>query len=245
MSTLEEVYQARGLNEETQAITHAHDEPVQEESTGQTESTGADTSSTPEPQTETTTPEVDWRAEAEKARKAAEEAERKAKGLEQAIAAVRQKVREQPQPSFTEDPEAFVQRIREETAQQIKLVRIETAQTAARARHADYDEMEGVFASLVEQNPYLVAQLQQAQDPAEFAYRTAKFHREMEQSGGSIEALRERIAAEIRAEQATAFQGRAQSLPKTLSGATGTGRTSAQVFTGPTPLDDIYAKKGK
>lgn len=241
MSDLDEVYAARSIDQEAQAVQHMHDEPPEIEQ----QSTGEEQSVTPTPEAEPQAPEVDWRAEAEKAKKAAEEAERKAKGLEQAIAAVRQKVREQPQPSFNEDPQAFVERVRQEMQEQVKLVRIETAQAAARARHADYDEMEGVFASLAEQNPYLVAQLQQAQDPAEFAYKTAKFHREMEAAGGSIDALRERIAAEVRAEQQAKFQATAQSLPKTLAGAVGQGRSSANVYTGPTSLDDIYAKKGK
>lgn len=241
MSDLEDVYAARSVNEETQSVQHQHEEaPIEEIA-----DTGEEQSVPPTPEAEPETPEVDWRAEAEKSKKQAEEYERKAKGLEQAIAAARQKVREQPQPSFNEDPEAFVQRVRAEMQEQVKLVRIESAQAAARARHSDYDEKESIFAQLAEQNPYLVAQLQQSADPAEFAYKAAKFHSEMEAAGGSIDALKAKISAELQAEKQASFQSKAQSLPKTLSGAIGTGRTSAQVFTGPTSLDDIYAKKGK
>lgn len=206
--------------------------------------TGDDTSVPPTPE-EPKEPEVDWRAEAEKAKKLAEEAERKAKGLEQAIAAARAKVREQPQPTFTEDPEAYVQRVRQETQQQLAQLRVEFAQNAARSRYADYDEKEEVFARLAEQNPYLVAQLQQAADPADFAYRAAKFHLEMEAAGGSVDALKAKLAADLQAERQAKFAKQTANLPKTLSGATGTGRTSSQVFTGPTPLSDIYAKKGR
>lgn len=242
MSDLEDVYAARSIDEEAQAVQHQHDEPPQVEA----ESTGEEQSVTPTPETETKEPEVDWRAEAEKAKRIAEEAERKAKGLEQAIAAVRQKVREQPQPSFNEDPAAFVERVRQEMQEQVRMVRIESAQAAARARHADYDDMEGVFASLAEQNPYLVAQLQQAQDPAEFAYKTAKFHKEMQAVGGSVDDLKKQIEAQVRAELQAQFQAKAQSIPKTLAGAVGSGRSTANVYTGPTSLDDIYsAKKGK
>lgn len=242
MSDLEDVYAARSIDEEAQAVQHQHDEPPQVEA----ESTGEEQSVTPTPETEAKEPEVDWRAEAEKAKRIAEEAERKAKGLEQAIAAVRQKVREQPQPSFNEDPAAFVERVRQEMQEQVRMVRIESAQAAARARHADYDDMEGVFASLAEQNPYLVAQLQQAQDPAEFAYKTAKFHKEMQAVGGSVDDLKKQIEAQVRAELQAQFQAKAQSIPKTLAGAVGSGRSTANVYTGPTSLDDIYsAKKGK
>lgn len=242
MSDLEDVYAARSIDEEAQAVQHQHDEPPEVEA----ESTGEEQSVPPTPEAETKEPEVDWRAEAEKARKLAEEAERKAKGLEQAIAAARQKVREQPQPSFNEDPAAYVERVQQDMQAQIRMVRIESAQTAARARHADYDEMEGVFASLAESNPYLVAQLQQQPDPAEFAYKTAKFHKEMQAVGGSVDDLKKQIEAQVRAEMSAQFQSKAQSLPKTLAGATGTGRSSASVYAGPVSLDDIYStKRGK
>lgn len=237
---LDDVYEARSLNEETQAVQHAHDEPEPAEVVDK----GEAESVPPTPETAQPEPEVDWRAEAEKARKAAEEAERKAKGIERALAEARAKVREQP--SFEGNPAEYVENIRREMAQQVQLVRIESMQAAARARHADYDEKEAVFASLAEQNPYLAAQLAQSSDPAEFAYKTAAFHMEMQSAGGSLDELKKRIRAEVEADKSQQFQAKAQSLPKTLAGAQGTGRTSANVFTGPTSLDDIYApKRGK
>lgn len=232
MADLEEVYAGTAPTQETQV-------PEVE-----TQTTGEE-SAPPAQETQPTEPEVDWRAKAEQAEKRAEEVERKAKGLEQAIAAARQKVREQPAPSFNEDPEAFVQRVRNEMQEQVKLIRVEHAQTAARTKYADYDEKEQVFAQLAEQNPYLVAQLQQAADPADFAYRAAKFHMDMEAAGGSVDALKAKLAADLQAERKAKFATQAANLPQTLSKAIGTGRTSGQVFTGPTSLDDIYAKKGR
>lgn len=208
----------------------------------QIEASTGDESGPPPQETQSTQPEVDWRAEAEKAKRQAEEAERKARGLEQAIAAARQKVREQPV-NFTENPAEYVNQVRQEMAQQVQIVRIETMQVAARARHPDYDEKEEVFAQLAEQNPYLVAQLRQASDPAEFAYKTAQFHMEMQAAGGSIDALKAKIAAELKADQAQQFANKAQSLPKTLAGANGTGRRATAAFAGPTALDDIYKPK--
>lgn len=232
MADLEEVYAGTAPTVETKV------EEVVEQTTGEE---GAP----PAQETQPIEPEVDWRAEAEKANKRAEEVERKAKGLEQAIAAARQKVREQPAPSFNEDPQAFVERVRNEMQEQVKLIRVEHAQTAARSKYADYDEKEQVFAQLAEQNPYLIAQLQQAADPADFAYRAAKFHMDMEAAGGSVDALKAKLAADLQAERKTKFAAQTANLPKTLSGAVGTGRTSTQVFAGPTSLDDIYAKKGR
>lgn len=232
MSDLEEVYSARSINEETQEVQHAHSEQI-EAGTGEE-------GSTPEQETTTEEPVVDWRAKAEEAERRSQEAERKAKGLEQAIAATRQKVREQP--VFNENPSEYVEQMRQEFAQQVHLVRIESMQAAARSRHADYDEKEAVFTEMTKQNPYLIAQLQQAQDPAEFAYKAAEYHVAMQSAGGSLDALKKQLAAELKAERDEKFQSKAQGLPKTLSGATGTGRTSAQVFTGPTSLNDIYKR---
>lgn len=233
MADLEEVYAGTTTTQETQV-----------EQVEQVDTTGEE-SAPPALETQTETPEVDWRAKAEQAEKRAEEVERRAKGLEQAIAAARQKVREQPAPSFNEDPKAFVEGLRSEFQQQVALIRVESAQTAARSKYADYDEKEQVFAELAQQNPYLAAQLSQAADPAEFAYQAAKFHTEMQAAGGSVDALKAKLQADLQAERQAKFAKQTQNLPKTLSGAIGTGRTSAQVFTGPTSLEDIYAKKGR
>lgn len=233
MADLEEVYAGTTTTQETQV-----------EQVEQVDTTGEE-SAPPAQETQPTEPEVDWRAKAEQAEKRAEEVERRAKGLEQAIAAARQKVREQPAPSFNEDPQAFVERVRQETQEQVRTIRVELSQNAARTKYADYDEKEAVFAELAQQNPYLIAQLQQAADPADFAYQAAKFHTEMQAAGGSFDALKAKLAADLQAERQAKFAKQTANLPKTLSGAVGTGRTSAQVFTGPTSLEDIYAKKGK
>ncbi|MER8124749.1 hypothetical protein ABS198_20930, partial [Acinetobacter baumannii] len=63
----------------------------------------------------------------------------------------------------------------------------------------------------------------------------------LQESGGSLDALKQRIAEELKTQRDDKFQAKAQSLPKTLSGATGTGRTSTQVFA-PTNLTDLYKR---
>ena len=217
------------------------DEPQQEQPEQQV-ATGEE-GSPPEQVEQPKEPEVDWRAEAEKAKAAAAEAERKAKGLEQAIAAARAKVREQPQRNFSDDPAAYVEQMRAEFASEVANIRTEALQAAARARYQDYDEKEQAFISLAQSNPYLVAQLRQASDPAEFAYRTAEYHLALQESGGSLDALKKRIAEELAQSKAADHDAKRNALPKTLAGAGGTGRRSGQVFTGPTGLDDIYYRK--
>lgn len=212
------------------------EEPEQQEVTGEE-------SSPPEQVEQPKEPEVDWRAEAEKAKAAAAEAERKAKGLEQAIAAARARVRDQPQQTFTANPAEYVEEMRRQFDEKVSAIRVEALQAAARARHEDYEDKERVFVELAQSNPYLVAQLQQAQDPAEFAYKTAEYHIAMQEAGGSLDALKKRLSEELAQEKQSSFQAKAQAIPKTLAGATGTGRRSAQVFSGPTGLDDIYSRK--
>ena len=141
MADLEEVYAGTTTTQETQV------------EQGESVDTTGEESAPPAQETQTTEPEVDWRAKAEQAEKRAEEVERRAKGLEQAIAAARQKVREQPAPSFNEDPQAFVERVRQETQEQVRTIRVELSQNAARTKYADYDEKEQVFAELAQQNP--------------------------------------------------------------------------------------------
>ena len=48
------------------------------------------------------------------------------------------------EPSFNEDPEKFVQRIRQEMQEEFKTLRVESAQAAARGKYADYNEKEAV-----------------------------------------------------------------------------------------------------
>ncbi len=128
-------------------------------------------------------------------------------------------------------------------AEQVTSIRTEALQAAARARHTDYDEKEQVFLQLAQSNPHLVAELRQAQDPAEFAYKAAEYHLAVQEAGGSLDALKERLRRELAAERESGFQTKAAALPKTLAGASGTGRRAAQVFAGPAALDDIYSRK--
>lgn len=230
---LDDVYAANGVDPETQEAKAEAQEPV---------STGEESS--PPEQVAQQEPEVDWRAEAEKAKRAAEEAERKAKGLEQAVAAARARVREQSQqPAFNEDPIAYAERVRTEVLQEVAAQRIEFSQRAAREKYEDYGEKEQAFIQLAQEMPLLVEQLRTAPDPAEFAYRTAEFHLALKEAGGSVEALRKQIEAQALAQRAEQFQAKAQAIPKTLAGATGTGRKSANTFAGPASLDDIYSRK--
>lgn len=229
MADLEDIYEGSVQQE------------LDQSSTETTDAVGEVTSAPPAPAEAAETPEVDWRAQAEQASKRAEEAERKAAGIERALAASRSKVREQA-PDFQQDPAAFIENMRREFQSEVHTVRVESLQSAARSRYGDYDAKEAVFVELVEKNPYLAAQLQQAADPAEFAYKTAEYHLALQEAGGSIDALKRRIAEELQASSREKHESKAALLPKTLSGATGTGRKAQEVYAGPVPLTSIYKR---
>jgi hypothetical protein len=230
MADLDEIYEGSVQQE------------LDQTSTERTDAVGEETSTPPVPEDKPEAPEVDWRAQAEQSAKRAEEAERKAAGIERALAASRSKVREQA-PGYEQDPAAFIENMRREFQSEVHNVRIESLQSSARSRYSDYDAKETVFASLAEQNPYLVAQLQQAADPAEFAYKTAEYHMALQEAGGSLDALKRRITDELQASSREQHNAKSALLPKTLSGATGTGRKTQEVYAGPVPLTSIYGKR--
>lgn len=74
-------------------------------------------------------------------------------------------------PGFRDDPEGYLTALRTELAGEIAAVRVDAAESAARARHADFDVKAGAFARIARGEPALIAAMQAAPDPAEFAYR--------------------------------------------------------------------------
>jgi hypothetical protein len=230
MADLDEIYEGSVQQE------------LDQTSTESTDAVGEEASTPPVPEDKPDTPEVDWRAKSEQSDKRAEEAERKAAGIERALAASRSKVREQA-PDFQQDPAAFIENMRREFQSEVQNVRIESLQSSARARYSDYDAKETAFLAIAEQNPYLIAQMQKSADPAEFAYKTAEYHLALQEAGGSLDALKRRISDELQAGNREKHAATAALLPKTLSGAAGTGRKAQEVYAGPVPLTSIYKNR--
>lgn len=83
-----------------------------------------------------------------------------------------------PPPQFWDDPEGFITNLKGEMAQQVQRevleAKVSVSESNARSRYSDYQQMEDVFAQLVEREPALRAKLASHPDPAEFAYQTAK-----------------------------------------------------------------------
>jgi len=69
------------------------------------------------------------------------------------------------------DPEGHLAALRAELAGEIAAVRVDAAEAAARARHPDFGRKAAAFAAVARGEPALLAAMQAAPDPAEFAYR--------------------------------------------------------------------------
>lgn len=72
---------------------------------------------------------------------------------------------------FRDDADGYVAALKAELAGEIAAVRVDAAESAARARHPDFDRKAAAFAAVARGEPALVAAMQAAPDPAEFAYR--------------------------------------------------------------------------
>ena len=156
-----------------------------------------------------------------------------------------------PEKPFWEEPEAHFKAIEEQhksweqkqaERETINLLRV--SELMSRKEHSDFDQMIDHFGRMVQEIPGLHAQWLQAPDPAEFAYKTAKQHRDL-QEAGNIDTLRENIRKEERLKVEQELKAKEEKLkkeredlPPTLSDARGT-KQQKTVWSGPTTLDDV------
>lgn len=153
-------------------------------------------------------------------------------------------------PDMFADPEGFqayvveqaVQRARQELQPSIQqgqtMTRAEVSELLARQKFEDYDATIEEFKEALTANPFLLTQIQQAPDPATFAYNAGKQWQASKSFGGAqpseadIEArLREKIIAELNLQRPKA--------PSTFAGDRSVGSRSGPAWTGPAPLSDL------
>ena len=188
--------------------------------------------------------------------KAMEEERKKRQELERKlheIAAQQQKPAAQPDPNapktFWDDPEGALQRHQQQTQALLVNTKLNMSEAIARRNHADFQEKAEIFGEMVKANPVIYQQMLNQLDPAEFAYQTAKQHKEMSEIG-NIDEYRKKIEAETRARvekemrekmdaEARARAAEAARLPGSLTNVPGTAPASRPVWGGPTPLDSI------
>lgn len=186
--------------------------------------------------------------------KAADET-RKRQALEQELAQLRsgQPAKPaEPAKTFWDNPDAALKSQQQQLATERVNIRLQTAEMIARSRYTDLDEKLEIFRGLVQQNPGLVQPWITAADPAEYAYRLAKNHQELQAVGG-LEEMRKKIAdetaAKVRAEEEAKYKAKLEeherqraALPPTLSDVRGASTGKAAVWGGPTPLSDVLGK---
>jgi len=147
------------------------------------------------------------------------------------------------------DPNGYAQWVRQQVMQEVQQnvastgeqyiarARIEVAETLARQKWADYDEKIETFKEAAKANPFLVAELQKAPNPAEYAYNAVARMQEAKQYGtapsrAEMEAqIRSEILAELNIPQAKA--------PFSMATERSVGGRSGPAWSGPASLDNI------
>lgn len=182
--------------------------------------------------------------------KTAEEERRKRQELERRLAAPAQSpAPTEPPKTFWDDPEGHLKAMQQSNQQIAIQTKLQTAEMIARSRYKDFDQEMAVFAEMAQTMPGLAQQCVSAPDPAEFAYRTGKAHRELREAGG-LDQLKAKIEAETRARLEAEFKAKEEArakelaeqraaLPGSLSDVRGASTPRKMEYVGPTPLADI------
>lgn len=201
---------------------------------------------TPAPPAKPAQPEMSEKERALLAAAIDERAKRQA--IEKQLADLRSAAPAEPAKTFWDDPEAALAKVQGEMRGLAVKTRLDTSETIARGRYTDYDEKINIFKGLAETTPGLFERAVAAPDPADFAYQTAKRHKEIQEAGGVNELLakkeketRIKVEAEMREKFKKEQEEREKeqaAIPGSLSGVAGTGNTRP-VWSGPTPLDSI------
>lgn len=180
---------------------------------------------------------------------AAHEERVKRQNLERQLAELQAKAKpEEPAKGFWDDPEGVLSKHEQQLRDVERNTILRTSEMIARSKYQDFDQEVGVFAEMLKAVPGLHQAWLAAPDPAEFAYRTGKSHRQLSEAGG-VDKLREKIEAETRAKVESEFRAKEEArqkemaalraaLPQSLSDARGTTQ-HRPVWTGPAPLEDI------
>lgn len=167
--------------------------------------------------------------------------------LEARLAELEASLQPQPQvpapPDMFDDPDGFAAHLRAQILQELQptlqhgqtLTRAEVSEMLARQKYEDYDDTVEVFKEALAVNPFLMNQLQQARDPATFAYNAGKQFQAAKAFGSEAPPSREQIEAELR-EKIMSEIGLKPQAPSTLAADRSVGSRSGPEWSGPTPL---------
>ena len=179
----------------------------------------------------------------ERAKRQQSEAERQqlAERLQQYEAYFAQQNGQQPQEE--QDPleiiaQQVMQRLQPQTEMQMLTMRVNVAEDIARQKWSDYDEKVETFKAAVQQNPYLLQELKNAANPAEYAYNADNRMLEAK-SYGQPGPSREAMEAEMRAKIMAELNLNKPQVPTSLVNEQSRGSRSGPAWSGPTPLGQI------
>lgn len=213
----------------------------------------------PEPESVTPTPEAEPEripiAALKDERSKRQQLEQRLQEYEQYFAQLQaQPQQQQPQeePDMFADPEGFkahlAAQIRADllrevqpTIQQSQLMgRAEVSEMLARQKYEDYDAIvDGHFKEALSANPFLLNQLQQAPDPATFAYNAGKQWAAAKSYGSEAAPSKEDLKAQLREEIMTELGLNRPQVPTTMAGDRSVGARTGPGWTGPKSLGDI------
>ena len=155
---------------------------------------------------------------------------------------------QEPSKTFWDDPESKFKEFEQKMSGVVTNTRLNTTEMIARSKHPDFDENLAVFQQIVQNTPGIWQQALDSPDPAEFAYKTGKNYKDL-QDAGNIDTLKDRIEkevrikieAELKAKEEAKIKERA-ALPGSLSDVTG-ARQQRVVWDGPSSLNSILHDK--
>lgn len=232
---------------EAEAQESETDEPVEEAKPDSEVEDSEPTGDVEEKPSKTEPPSVETTKEVPLAAMLDERDKRKALQAELEKIRAEQEKAQKEKVDFWENPEkaleSMEQNLRGEFQQTLTNSLLAFSIQSASYRHPDYDQFKDAFAQAAEQNPTLVDQALQSNDPGEYIYSVGKQFHELDSFGGNIETMKEKLRAEIKAEL-MAKQGeketKLKSVPTPLTDETSAMAPRDKVEGGPTPLENIF-----
>lgn len=130
-------------------------------------------------------------------------------------------------------------RLQPQNEMQMLTVKVELAEQLARQKWADYDEKVEHFKEAVKANPFLLQELRNSTNPAEYAYNAA--NRILEAKSYGSAPSREQIEAEIREKIMAEIGVNRPQAPTSLATERSVGSRSGPAWSGPATLDDLLS----
>lgn len=131
-------------------------------------------------------------------------------------------------------------RLQPQTEHQMFTMKVNMAEQFARQKWADYDEKVEHFKEAVQTNPFLLQELRNAENPAEYAYNAASNILAAKSYGGQAPS-REQIEAELRQQIMAELNLPSAKAPTTLAGQQSRGTRAGPAWSGPTSMNDLLS----